>query len=320
MSGQNIGNLLNARGVTWGWFEGGFDLSLKNANGTTGCARSTTSSVTKVTESDYIPHHEPFQYYTSTENLKHVRPTSTQMIGRAGDAANHQYDINDFYAAVSAGNMPAVSFLKAPGFEDAHAGYSDPLDEQNFVANVINFLQQQSQWSSTAVIINYDDSDGWYDHQIGPIVNQSTTPADMLSGNGQCGNGTNTSLAGPDALHAQGRCGYGPRIPLLVISPYAKQNFVDHTVMDQTSIIRFVEDNWLGGQRIGNGSFDALGGITEQHVQFPTAAESRRVHRESVDRGSPDQYPRFMVNVTMENDLGAAEESPLSNFHWEIQF
>ena len=112
------------------------------------------------------------------------------MIGRAGDQANHQYDINDFYAAVSAGNMPAVSFLKAPGYQDAHAGYSDPLDEQAFVVSIINFLQHTPQWSSTAVIINYDDSDGWYDHQMGPIVNQSTTASDMLSGNGQCGTGT----------------------------------------------------------------------------------------------------------------------------------
>jgi phospholipase C len=260
LSGQNIGDLLNARGVTWGWFQGGFNLSTKNSNGTTGCPRSTTSQVTGVTETDYIPHHEPFQYYTSTENLKHVRPTSVSMIGRAGDAANHQYDINDFYAAVRAGNMPAVSFLKAPGFQDAHAGYSDPLDEQAFVVQVINFLQQQQQWSSTAVIINYDDSDGWYDHQMGPIVNQSTTASDMLTGNGQCGTGTDTALAGIDTQHAQGRCGYGPRLPMMVISPYARRNFVDHTVTDQSSIIRFVEDNWLSGQRIGNGSFDAIAG------------------------------------------------------------
>ena len=136
---QNIGNLLNAQGVTWGWFEGGFDLSIRNSNGTTGCTRSTTSAVTGVTETDYIPHHEPFQYYASTANPNHLRPTSISMIGRT-DQANHQYDINDFYAAVQAGNMPAVSFLKAPGFEDAHAGYSDPLDEQNFVVSVINFL------------------------------------------------------------------------------------------------------------------------------------------------------------------------------------
>ena len=70
LSGQNIGDLLNSRGVTWGWFEGGFDLALTNANGTTGCARSTLSKVTNVAETDYIPHHEPFQYYASTANPK----------------------------------------------------------------------------------------------------------------------------------------------------------------------------------------------------------------------------------------------------------
>ena len=148
--------------------------------------------------------------------------------------------------------MPAVSFLKAPGYQDAHAGYSDPLDEQTFVVTVINFLHDSSaDWDSTAVFITYDDSDGWYDHQLGPIVNQSTT-GDALTGNGQCGTGT-AALPGPQrgTTHAQGRCGYGPRIPLMVISPWAKANFVDHTLTDQTSIIRFIEDNWLRGQRIG---------------------------------------------------------------------
>lgn len=258
--GKNIGDLLNSGDITWGWFEAGFDLSEKNANGTTGCARSHTSTVTKVRSRDYLPHHEPFQFYPQTANPKHIRPTSVQMIGHAGDAANHQYDIDDFYATVRAGNMPAVSFLKPPAYQDAHAGYSDPIDEQAFVVKVINFLEQQPQWSSTAVIIAYDDSDGWYDHQMGPIVNQSTTPSDMLSGDGHCGTGTENSLAGPDTPHAQGRCGYGPRLPMLLVSPYARRNFVDHAVTDQTSIIRFVEDNWLDRQRIGTGSFDAIAG------------------------------------------------------------
>ena len=173
MSGQNIGDLLNSQGITWGFFQGGFNLSIVNPNGTTGCARTTTSAVTGVTENDYIQHHQPFQYYTTTQNLHHIRPTSVKSIGYDGDAGNHEYDINDFYAAVSAGNFPAVSFLKAPGYEDGHAGYSDPLDEQTFVTTVINFLQQQKDWKNTAVVIAYDDSDGWYDHQMSPIVNQS---------------------------------------------------------------------------------------------------------------------------------------------------
>jgi phospholipase C len=257
--GKNIGDLLNQAGVTWGFFEGGFNLQLKQPDGTTGCKRDTTSKVTHTAKADYIPHHQPFQYYVSTANLTHARPTSVATIGHAGDAANHQYDMQDFYDAVGAGNFPAVSFLKAPGYQDGHAGYSDPLDEQTFVTTVINFLQKQKDWESTAVIIAYDDSDGWYDHALGQIVNQSTSDADALSGVGACGNGT-TALPGinPATLHAQGRCGYGPRLPLLVISPWARKNFVDHQITDQSSITRFIEDNWLAKQRIGNGSFDTI--------------------------------------------------------------
>jgi phospholipase C len=259
LSGNNIGQMLSKQGVTWGWFESGFDLTKTNPNGTTGCLRSTHSDVVKLTLRDYVPHHEPFQYYKETANLKHTRPTSIKMIGHDGDAANHQYDTDDFFDAVKAGNFPAVSFLKAPSYQDAHAGNSDPLDEQAFVVKVINFLQKQPDWKNTAVILAYDDSDGWYDHQMGPIVNQSTTRADALTGPGQCGDGS-TALAGPHTAHAQGRCGYGPRLPLLVMSPFAKKNYVDHTLTDQTSVLRFIEDNWLGGERVGGGSFDAIAG------------------------------------------------------------
>ncbi len=115
------------------------------------------------------------------------------------------------------------------------------------------------EWANTAVVISWDDSDGWYDHQLGQIVNTSQTSVDTLNGPGFCGTGV-TALPGvnPNTPHAQGRCGYGPRLPLLVISPWTRPNLVDHTMTDQSSTIRFVEDNWLGGQRIGNGSFDTV--------------------------------------------------------------
>jgi phospholipase C len=267
MGSKNIGDLLNDAGVSWGFFEGGFDLTKTNANGTTGCNRSTTSTVTSVNKKDYIPHHQPFQYYASTANPTHARPGSPAEIGFAGPA-NHQYDTNDFFAAVANGRLPAVSFVKAPGFQDGHAGYSDPLDEQTFVVSVINALQETPEWENTAVIIAYDDSDGWYDHQAAPIVNQSTTSADALTGPGACGNGA-TALPGINGNpHANGRCGYGPRLPFLVISPYARRNFVDHGVTDQSSIIRFVEDNWLGGTRIGDGSFDSVAGTITNMFDF----------------------------------------------------
>jgi phospholipase C len=268
MQGRNIGELLSAAGVSWGSFMGGFNLSTVNSNGTTGCKRSSTGLAGA--SGDYIPHHAFFQYSTKTANPSHTRPASISEIGHDG-AANHNYDIADFFPAVKAGNFPAVSYLKAPSYQDGHAGYSDPLDEQNFVVSVVNFLQQNADWGSTAVVIMYDDSDGWYDHQMSPIFNQSNGTQDALSGVGLCGSSANsTALPGVDTfnLHALGRCGYGPRQPLLVVSPWARPNYVDHSITDQTSVLRFVEDNWLGGQRIGQGSFDAIANSITQMFNF----------------------------------------------------
>jgi phospholipase C len=258
MGGKNIGDLLNAAGITWGWFAGGFDLTKVNSDGSTGCNRQSTSPIVG-TQGDYVPHHTPFQYYASTANPTHARPKSVKTIGYSGDPANHDYDIDDFFTAISAGNFPTVSFLKAISIQDGHPGNSDPLDEQQFVVKVANFLQSQPEWPNTALVVLYDDSDGWYDHQLGQIVNSSKSPADALTGPGACGNGL-AALPGlnPATTHAQGRCGYGPRQPLLVVSPWAQHNFVDHSVTDQSSVIRFIEDNWLGGQRIGQGSFDSI--------------------------------------------------------------
>jgi phospholipase C len=250
LHGPNIGDRLNAKGITWGFFQGGFNLETINPNLTTGCKRSHTGSDGK-NKVDYIPHHEPFQYYTSTANLMHLRPSSIAMIGHT-DAANHQYDSDDFFAALGAGNLPGVSFLKAPGYKDGHAAYSDPLLEQQFVVNAVNTIMTSKFWKNTAIIIAYDDSDGWYDHQMSPIINSSATSEDFLTSTGHCGKGT--PLNG-----IQGRCAYGPRQPLIVISPFAKKNFVDHRTTDLSSIIRFVEDNW-DTPRIGGGSFDALAG------------------------------------------------------------
>jgi phospholipase C len=174
------------------------------------------------------------------------------MIGQA-DQANHQYDLSYFKTAALAGYLPAVSYLKANRAQDGHPGNSSPLDEQMFIADTLNFLQSLPEWDETAVIITYDDSDGWYDHVIGPTMNQSTSSADALTGTGACG-------AGASALGGlQSRCGYGPRLPFLVISPYAKKNFVDNTLTDQSSVVRFIEDNWELPQ-IGNGSFDQIAG------------------------------------------------------------
>jgi phospholipase C len=257
-SAENIGTKLSAKGVTWGYFQGGFRATGSDPSGAI-CASQHTNIAGGVVR-DYIPHHEPFQYYDATRNPTHKAPASPSDIGHddppgAVEKVNHQYDVSDFDTALSTGNVPAVSFIKPPGYQDGHAGYSNPLDEQRFLVETINKIQASPIWDSTAIVIAYDDSDGWYDHQASPIHNSSHTPGqDQLNGPGDCHG------SGPDPGTANGyelRCGYGPRLPLLVVSPFARQNHVDHAEVDQTSILRFIEDNWNTG-RIGDFSFDDI--------------------------------------------------------------
>jgi phospholipase C len=132
-------------------------------------------------------------------------------------------------------------------------------------------------WRSMAIVISYDDSDGWYDHQMGPIANGSsvlnstdTKNSDQLNGAGRCANAA--PIADDAGNPIPGRCGYGPRLPLIVISPYAKANFIDNTLTDQSSIIRFIEDNWSTG-RIGGGSFDARAGSIGNMFDFGSHGE-----------------------------------------------
>jgi phospholipase C len=251
LTGRNVGDLLTAAGVTWGWFQGGFTLSASGKCTSRHAleAYDQAIGIDPATDTlrfpDYVPHHNPFQYFASTANPQHLPPTSLAMVGQT-DQAKHLYDLSWFWMAAQAGNLPAVSFLKAAAYQNGHPGNSTPLDEQQFLVQTINQLQALPVWEHTAVIVAWDDSDGWYDHVRAPIVNRSNTPLDHL-----CGEATD----GPGA-----RCSYGPRLPFLVVSPYAKQNHVSGALIDQTSILRLIEDTWLGGERISDTSFDRIAG------------------------------------------------------------
>ena len=98
LAGPNIGDLLNEAGVTWGLFQGGFELS---PDGTCASAHAREAYDRAIgvdpatdphTVKDYVAHHNPFQYYASTANPLHLPPSSVEMVGRT-DQANHQYDL-----------------------------------------------------------------------------------------------------------------------------------------------------------------------------------------------------------------------------------
>jgi len=260
--------LLNTQDFTWGWFQGGFRPTQVIA----GVAKCGAQSVgLPGTVNDYIPHHEPFQYFPGTKNPHHLAPTG--LVGTT-DQANHQYDLQDFFSVLSAGQLPAVSFVKAKAVNDGHPGNSDPLDEQEYLVSIINKIQLSPQWKNTAIIIAYDDSDGWYDHVMPPVMTPSATSIDPLAGPGACG----TPQPGADAA----RCGRGPRQPLLVISPWAKPNFVGHTLTDQVSVLRFIEENWdLGfidgpvAPPAGTGSVDRYTGSLLNMFDFDDRPDTR---------------------------------------------
>ncbi|MEA2160950.1 MAG: phospholipase [Solirubrobacteraceae bacterium] len=263
-TGRNVGDLLNQAGSTWGFFEGGFKPTAAFSPGSPAkCASAhqihSANGRSGPLKKDYSAHHEPFQYYASTANPHHLPPTSVSMIGHT-DQANHQYDMSDFWAAMQARNMPQVSFLKAPTYQDGHPGYSDPLDEQRFLTDTINRIQKSRFWHSTAIVIAYDDSGGFYDHVAPPILNYDSENVGGPVVDGQQWPGDQCAPPVPNTGQTidpnTGRCGLGPRLPLLLISPWAQSNKVDHTVVETTSILRTIEDRFANGQRIGGGSFD----------------------------------------------------------------
>ena len=152
--------------------------------------------------------------------------------------------INHGYASprpTAGGQLP-----QGAGLPGRPPGLLRPARRAAVPVTEINALEHTPDWSSTAVVIAYDDSDGCYDHVFSGVHNPSDTstvtnppgPQDFLR-HRALRQTTITPLAGE-----QGRCGYGPRLPLLVVSPWARSNYVDHTLTDQSSIIRFVEDNW----------------------------------------------------------------------------
>jgi acid phosphatase len=124
---------------------------------------------------------------------------------------NTEHGLSDFLSEAQAGTLPAVSFLK-PGDDDGHPGYSSLAAFENFASNAINAVESnKTLWRSTAILVTMDEGGGYYDSgYIQPV-----------------------SFFGD-----------GPRIPMIVVSPYAKRDAVDHTYNDHVSILKFIEANW----------------------------------------------------------------------------
>jgi phospholipase C len=185
-----IGDRLDAAGVSWRWYSGGWSNALAgNADPL------------------FQFHHQPFAYYANYAPFNANGSPNPQTDSLLNPDA-HLQDETQFFTDLSNGNLPAVSFIKPLGPNNEHPGYTDLVTGQQHVADIVHAVQNSPEWANTAIVITYDENGGRWD-QVSP-------PTRDIWGD-------------------------GTRVPAIVISPFAKQGFIDHQQHDTLSILSTIE-------------------------------------------------------------------------------
>ena len=200
---KTIGDMLSQKDVSWAWYSGAWNETLKTAQSDRKFPAQTPN---------FQFHHQPFNYYANFDPVK-----------RTAYRAEHLKDFgSSFLQDAAAGKLPSVSFYKPQGNLNQHAGYADVVSGDQHIADVINKLRQSPQWSRMLIVVTYDENGGFWDHVAPPKADQ---------------------------------WGPGTRIPAIIISPFAKKGYVDSSLYDTSSILRFITRRW---------SLSVLDGITER--------------------------------------------------------
>jgi acid phosphatase len=204
----NIGDLLDAKGVAWAWYSGGWNAALADR-----------TKVYDGASGNFQAHHQPFNYYANFDPKTH-----------AAERAAHLKDYDDLVADAATGKLPPVVFYKPIGKDNEHPGYASLAEGDAHIADLIAKLQASPQWAHMLVVVTYDENGGQWDEVPPPKAD----------------------LAGP-----------GTRIPAIIISPFARRGFVDHTPYDTASILRFITRRWslpvLPGLQLRDASLVANG-------------------------------------------------------------
>ena len=178
-----IGDLLNLRGVSWAWYAGAWQDALDGD---------------RASPPTFQFHHQVFNYFAAYAPGTAARAEHLRDGGMNGV---------EFIKAVDAGALPQVTFYKPQGNLNEHAGYTDVMDGDQHIADVVAHLEKSPQWPHMLVVITYDENGGFWDHVAPPKAD---------------------------------RWGPGSRVPAFIVSPFAKKGVVDHTQYDTTSILRFI--------------------------------------------------------------------------------
>jgi len=192
-SEKTIGDTLSAQGISWAWYAGAWNLALQDGMQDPAAPRKMIN--TRADGAPYfVTHHHPFNYFA-------------RFAPGTADRSTHLKDYTELAASIDRGELPQVAFYKPQGTLNEHPGYADVLTGDAHIAEVLARVKASPLWSSTAIIVTYDENGGFWDHVKPP---------------------------------AGDRWGPGPRVPALIVSPYAKRHYVDHTQYDTTSILKFI--------------------------------------------------------------------------------
>lgn len=176
-----IGDRLSENKISWAWYAGGWDDAVAG----------------RKTEDNFQYHHQPFVFYAN------YAPGSSAR-------AEHLRDKNTLLTDIKA-DFPQVAFFKPVGNKNQHPGYSSVTEADREVKEVVEAIRNSALWSSTAIIITYDEYGGLWDHVAPPEID---------------------------------RWGPGTRIPAIIISPFSKKGYVDHTAYDTSSILKLIENRF----------------------------------------------------------------------------
>jgi phospholipase C len=156
----------------------------------------------------------PVQQRPQTPGIWNPLPSFTDV--RQDNQLGNIQSLSNFFASAKAGTLPAVSWIDPNGAVSEHPPALVSAG-QTYVTGLINAIMQSPDWPSTAIFVSWDDWGGFYDHVVPPHIDNN---------------------------------GLGLRVPGMVISPYAKQGFIDHQILSHDAYNKFIEDDFLGGQRL----------------------------------------------------------------------
>ena len=190
---KTIGDTLSAKGISWAWYTGAWNAAVKDGMQAPDAKREIIYNRAPGSP-NFQAHHQPFNFYA-----RYAPGTA--------ERERHLKDYDDLIAGVDKGDLPQVVFYKPQGSLNQHPSYTDVWSGDQHIAALLTRIRASPVWSSSVIVITYDENGGFWDHVPPPKGD---------------------------------RWGPGTRIPAIVVSPFARRGYVDHTQYDTTSILKLI--------------------------------------------------------------------------------